>query len=247
MRTSKQMSLKLPHRGGKRTGAGRKPKGPRALVSHKARPRFEKPAAVHVTLRVATHVWNLRSRRCFRVIEGCFADARGQSGLRIVEFAVMGNHMHLLAEAESDVALSRGMQGLTVRISRRLNRLMDGRGTVFADHYHARVLSSPSELVSAIGYLLGNAAHHYGIERADGFCSSALDAEERERVLSRPQTWLLKSGWRRAKRIPLSLEKLWACQASDKAPSDRPQTGTNRMIAPREVTDLLRGSALSHL
>jgi REP element-mobilizing transposase RayT len=165
---------------------------------------------VHVTLRVTDRVWNLRSRRCFRVIEKCFVDARERSDLRIVEFAVLGNHMHLLAEAESDVALSRGMQGLTVRISRGLNSLMDRRGTVFADHYHARVLSSPSELVTAIGYRLGNAAHHYGVEGADGFCSPALDPERRSSVLSRPQTWLLKSGWRRAKRVPLLLEKLWA-------------------------------------
>ena len=58
----------MPQRGGARKGAGRRPKGARALVSHKARPRFAKPAAVHVTLRVADHVWNLRSGRAFRAI-----------------------------------------------------------------------------------------------------------------------------------------------------------------------------------
>jgi len=151
MRTSKQMSLKLPHRGGKRTGAGRKPKGPRALVSHKARPQFAKPAAVHVTLRVASHVWNLRSRRCFRIIETCLEDARERLRLRIIEFSVMGNHLHLLVEADSNVALSRGMQGLCVRIARGLNRLMNRRGGVFADHYHSRILPSPTQFVNAIG------------------------------------------------------------------------------------------------
>jgi len=209
MRKSKQLSLKLPHRGGTRTGAGRKPKGPRALVSHKARPRFDKPAAVHVTLRVATHVWNLRSRRCFRVIEICLEDARERFGLRIIEFSVMGNHLHLLVEAESNRALSRGMQGLGVRIARKLNRLMGQAGAVFADHYHSRLLGSPSQLVNAIAYVLGNAAHHYGTEGVDGFCSSAYAHEKRERVLSRPQTWLLKTGWRRARRIPALLVKLW--------------------------------------
>jgi len=209
MRKSKQLPLKLPHRGGKRTGAGRKPKGPRALVSHKARPRFEKPAAVHVTLRVATHVWNLRSRRCFRVIESCLEDARERFGLRVIEFSVMGNHLHLLVEADRNLALSRGMQGLGVRIARRLNRLMGRRGAVFADHYHARLLASPSQLVNAIAYVLGNASHHYGTEGVDGFSSSAYDNDKRERVLSRPRTWLLKTGWRRARRIPPLLATLW--------------------------------------
>ena len=72
-----QLEFKLPQKGGRRKGAGRKPKGPRALVSHKVRTRFETPAAVLVTLRVATHAWNLRSRRCFRVIEEALASARG--------------------------------------------------------------------------------------------------------------------------------------------------------------------------
>ena len=44
--------MPLRSHGGRRPGAGRKPKGPKALVSHAPRPRFEKPAPVHVTLRM---------------------------------------------------------------------------------------------------------------------------------------------------------------------------------------------------
>jgi REP element-mobilizing transposase RayT len=220
MRKSKQLSLQLPHRGGKRAGAGRKPKGPRPLVSHKARPKFEKPAAVHVTLRMATQVWNLRSRRCFRTIESCFEDARERFGLRIIELSVMGNHLHVLVEADNNLGLSRGMQALGVRIARRLNRLMGRRGAVFADHYHSHLLGSPSQLVNATAYVLGNAAHHYGTQGIDSFCSSAYDHEKRDRVLSQPQTWLLKTGWRRARRIPLVLQALWGSDVHVPAPSD---------------------------
>src|SRR5439155_11311129 len=95
-----------PEWGGRRKRAGRKAKGPRAFVSHKARPRFEKPAAVLVTLRVASQVWNLRSRRCFRVIEEAFANARERFGFRVIEFSVLGNHLHLLVEADSDASLA---------------------------------------------------------------------------------------------------------------------------------------------
>src|SRR5258705_8215463 len=75
MRRQKQLELDLPRRGGPRDGAGRKPKGPRALVSHAARPRFNKPTPVHVTVRVAQRVWNLRSRRSYRVVTAAFAAA----------------------------------------------------------------------------------------------------------------------------------------------------------------------------
>ena len=166
---------------------------------------MSKPTALHVTLRVASHVWNLRSRRCFDVIEGSLAEARERFGLRVVEFSVMADHLHLFVEADSNLALSRGMQGLRVRIARGLNRLMGRRGAVFADRYHARVLGSPIELVNAMAYVLGNAAHLYGSEGADAFSSTAYDPEKRQRVLSCPRTWLLIAGWRRARPAPLDV------------------------------------------
>jgi putative transposase len=197
-----QLELRMPQRGGKRPGAGRKPKGRRALVSHRSRPRFEKPAAVQVTLGMAGHVWNLRSRRCFEIIETCLAAARDRFGLRVIEFTVLGNHLHLIIEADSDDALSRGMQGLNIRIAKALNRLMERKGHVFGDHYHSRLLCSPTELVNAIAYVLGNAAHHYGESAQDRFSSRAYEALHRRKILSHPRSWLLRSGWRRARTVP---------------------------------------------
>jgi len=200
---STQLALKLPHRGGKRRGAGRKPKAPRPQVSHKARPRFARPSPAHVTLRVRTHVWNLRSRRCFRLIEASLEDARERFGLRVIEFTVLGNHLHLVVEADSDASLSRGMQGLGVRIARALNKLMRTNGSVFADHYHSRVLQTPTEVVNALAYVLGNYAHHFGgAPASDSFSSGAYSASTRRRVLAVPVGWLLRVGWRRARRAP---------------------------------------------
>jgi REP element-mobilizing transposase RayT len=203
MRTTDQLELQLPHRGGKRRGAGRKPKGKKPLVSHRPRPRFEKPCPVHVTLRVRTSVWNLRSRRCFRVVELALEEARERFGLRVIEFTVLGNHLHLLVEADSDLSLSRGMQGLCVRIAKALNRLMRRCGSFFADHYHSSLLESPTQLVSALAYVLGNYAHHFGgTPGRDPFSSGAYDASTHGRVLAAPLGWLLKVGWRRARCIP---------------------------------------------
>jgi putative transposase len=204
---ARQLQLGLPQRGGRRKGAGRKPKGPRPLVSHKARPQFDEPAAVHVTLRVCNDVWNLRSRRSYRAIKQCFADALGRFGLRIIQFSVMGNHVHLIVEADSSQALSRGMQGLAIRLAKALNRMMRRRGRIFADHYHARIVRTPTELVAAIAYVLGNHAHHFGgAAGRDPFSSASLDVEQRERVLAHPRTWLLRSGWRRARTRPQWLQ-----------------------------------------
>jgi putative transposase len=142
-------------------------------------------------------VWNLRSKRCFSVIEERFADARERFGLRIIEFSVLGNHAHLLVEADSNAALSRGMQGLSVRIAKALNRVMQRRGRVFDDHYHSRLLRSPTQLVNAIAYVLGNHERHYGPSRGiDPYSSLACDAA---RVLAKPKTWLIRIGSRRAR------------------------------------------------
>src|SRR3954465_11772361 len=200
MKTCAQLALALAVRGGRRSGAGRKPKGLRPLVSHKARRHFRKPPVVHVTLRVAARVWNLRSHRCFRRIEGSLERARERFGLRVVEFTVLGNHLHLIVEADSSEALSRGMQGLSIRLAKALNRLMRSGGHVFADHYHSRVLATPTEVVNAIAYVLGNFAHHFGGSAVDLFSSGSYDATRRERVLASPVTWLLRTGWRRARR-----------------------------------------------
>ncbi len=153
---------------------------------------------MHVTLRMREHVWNLRSRRSFQRICSCFAKARGRFGARLIEFSVQGNHLHLVVEAEGHTALSRALQGLCIRIAKALNAMMELRGPVFGDHYHARLLRSPTELVNAIRYVLGNAAHHFGAQGRDPFCSSALVPAERLTLLASPLSWLLREGFRRA-------------------------------------------------
>lgn len=182
----------LPFHGGPRPGSGR-PRGNR--TSHAARPRFGKPTPVHVTLRMKPHVWNLRSRRCYRRLQRAFEQARGRFGARLIEYSVQGNHLHLIVEADDSAALSRGMQGLTIRIARALNALMARSGRVFDDHYFSRLLRTPTELVRAIRYLLGNAAHHFGSAGTDPFGSGALPVETR--LLAPPLGWLLRRGVRR--------------------------------------------------
>jgi len=182
-------------RGGKRRGAGRR-KGTRA--SHHPRPKFEKPTPVHVTVRVRRHVWNLRSRRCHRRIAHCLEEVVGRFGLRVIEYSVLGNHVHLIVEADDTRALSRGIQGLSIRIAKSLNALMNSSGSVFDDHYDGRLLKTPTELVRAIAYVLRNHEHHYGSRGSDPFSSDGLPPGSRRAQLALPVSWLLTIGWRRA-------------------------------------------------
>jgi hypothetical protein len=82
--------------------------------------------------------------------------------------------------------------------------LMERGGAVFADHYHSCVLASPTELVNAIRYVLGNAAHHFGRSGTDPFSSAALEPTERDRVLARAVGWLLRAGRFRSRTAPPS-------------------------------------------
>jgi REP element-mobilizing transposase RayT len=199
----RQLELDLPTWGGRRKRAGRKTTRARALVSHRAREKLRPGWAVHVTLRVRDHVWNLRSRRCFSVIERAFAAARERFGMRLVHFSVQGNHIHLLIETTDNHALARGMQGLSIRIAKALNRVMRRRGPVFADHYHSRVVRTPTEAARALEYVLRNFAHHahqWGKEvssdETDPYSSASRHGADPPPVCE-PRTWLLSVGWRR--------------------------------------------------
>jgi hypothetical protein len=95
-----------------------------------------------------------------------------EHGFRLVHYAVMGNHIHMLVEANGKESLSRGMQGLNIRIAKALNRVMGRHGRVLADHYNANVLRSPSQARHARAYLLRNAEKHYEWRGPDPFAST---------------------------------------------------------------------------
>jgi REP element-mobilizing transposase RayT len=150
------------------------------------------------------------------------ANARHAKRFRIAHYSLQSDHVHLIVEAESEVALSRGMQGLAVRLAHRINRVLGRRGTFWADRFHSRELQTPGEMRRALVYVLGNYRKHEPHLRAGidpyssavwfaGFCESrplpfAIGISERTLDLERApvasaRTWLLKRGWLQAGRI----------------------------------------------
>jgi REP element-mobilizing transposase RayT len=102
--------------GGKRDGAGRKPRIPgKPGVPHRSRPAMRRRMPLHVTMRVAPHVYNLRSQRSLKVIRGSLREGADRFDVGVVQISVQGNHLHMLVEADNQVALGRAMKGLAIR------------------------------------------------------------------------------------------------------------------------------------
>src|SRR6266851_67370 len=136
------------------------------------------------------------------LLENAFREARLRFGMRIVHYSIQGNHLHLIVEVDDTVSLSRGVQGLAVRIARRLNALIRRRGAVFVDRYHAHALRTRREVAHAVRYVLGNYRHHtreYLPPRWDDPYSSSRflrAAPKSDAPVMPPRTWLLRIGWR---------------------------------------------------
>jgi REP element-mobilizing transposase RayT len=172
--------------GGKRAGAGRPRKdgAKKTGVPHLPRPLLAPRFPVHVTWRMARGVWHLRTRRCFSVMQRAMYAGAAKGGFRLVHYAVLRDHVHMIVEAPDRMRLARGMQGLGVRLARALNRVMARSGRVLGDRYHAHILKTPTEVRHARRYLLRNAHRHYGYVGPDPFASRA--------AVVAPQTWLLR-------------------------------------------------------
>ncbi len=197
-----QLRLDLPPRfgwGGARAGSGRKPRGEEPGISHERVIEVNGRSPVHVALRARSHVWNLRSVRCHAIVATALRGVLGRRGFRVDHFSIQGNHLHLIVEADDATALASGMKSISGRIAKGLNRLMQRKGRVFADRYHAHVLRTPAEVRNAIDYVLGNFASHaerrgerLDASYVDPYSSAAARGPDSlAPPVSPPRTWLL--------------------------------------------------------
>jgi REP element-mobilizing transposase RayT len=175
---------------------------------------------VHVTLRVREDVPSLRAKRLVRAVRRSLAKGCERGDFRVVHYSLMGNHAHLLVEADSRVALASGMKSVGARLARAVNRVFGRSGPVLDGRYHAVVLRSPLQVRRALGYVLLNARRHAKrasqVLRIDPASSGrwfrgwneawALEADDPlggRREGAEPRSWLLRVGWLRHGRIGL--------------------------------------------
>ena len=158
--TLMQASRSTLGHGGWRPGSGRKPKGARARLSHKTRAAVDDKYPVHVTLKLKRRLPKPRNKKTYKVLIGVLWAASDRFGMRICEFSIQQNHLHLLIEADDRASLTKGMRGLTIRVAKALNGLWGRKGKFFADRFHDRVLRSTTDVWKVLNYILNNARKH---------------------------------------------------------------------------------------
>lgn len=201
--------------GGARPGAGRPRLARRKSVPHRKRPPHKKRHPVHITLRVAHGLPSLREELVRNMLCRVLNKQRTRKyepGFQVMHFSVQQNHVHLIVEADDDM-LRTGVSGFEISFARRLNKLLERKGAVWADRYHRRDLETPREVHNVLGYVFNNYRKHgvmvHGLPPELGFAdyySSAPrftswtvpivrleDTEPWPDV--RPRTWLLAKGW----------------------------------------------------
>jgi REP element-mobilizing transposase RayT len=211
--------------GGRRKGAGRKPKGSRAGARHETRPELAGTEALHVVLRVADGVGSLREPAVYGAIQRATKLARERGRFRIVQLSIQRTHVHMLVEADNKEKLAAGMHGFEISAARRINTVLgkDGNrrcGKVFADRYHLVVITSPRRARRVLAYVMLNWRRH-GEDRKPDARSWMVDAYSSARSFPHwlelehacvmtpavptygalevcaPRTWLLSAGWRK--------------------------------------------------
>src|SRR5512145_2088549 len=203
-------------RGGPRPGAGR-PRGPRPRVLHRERAPVPVDCPVHVTLRVKANLPSLRDGRFVREWRRSLAEASERGEFRVSHYSLQGDHAHLIVEARGKDALARGMKSIAARLASALNSASGRSGPVLDGRYHHRSLRTPREVRRALAYVLLNARRHLAKCRAAASAHARLDPAssarwfdgwrgeaaprapevDAAREVARPQTWLLRVGWRR--------------------------------------------------
>src|ERR1700710_63875 len=154
VRASKRIEMKVDkngqRRGGKRKGAGRPKRGPRASERHKKRPKLSAYEPVHVVLRARKEIGSLRTHAIFNAIkEATFtafahderalgkkaasaATSKLGRAFHIVHISIQRTHIHLIVEASDRMALARGMQAFGISAARLINGAIGRRGAVFS-------------------------------------------------------------------------------------------------------------------
>ena len=221
---TKQLELEFRTHGGKRRGAGRK-KTDKSLVNHVKRPKLNGREPINVTLRLVAGLESIRTPGMMRAFARAVTLAK-RFGMRVVHYDFQSNHIHLVVEAESKDALSRGMRSLNTSLAIAIKKVLGlvGRGRVFKGRYHMHVLKTPTEVKRALRYVVFNLAKHkkcgaivdpyssvYMLDRLGGLVSEAEYERMRGDLKRRPSwhlamkdavskasSFLLSIGWRRS-------------------------------------------------
>ena len=217
---------KKPRKRRRGVALGRRPQAKRVgFVPHKKRDAHDWHHPVHVSMRRVKRAPSLRSERIFRTILGQVARLKRRA-VRVVQYSVQHDHLHLIVEGHDRHDLSAQMRKLFSSIALAVNAIARRRGSLFPDRHHREELKNPTKTRNALIYVLFNDRKHHAqtggaiteelLNELDDRSSVAwLDSaswEERARpppeviarlrtsesraALTEPRTWFAQAGWR---------------------------------------------------
>ncbi len=203
--------------GGKRRRAGRKNKT--KTVNHMKRANVCRRTPLHITLRRQDLLPSFR-QKWFLVQFKKSAEIAKKQGLRLLQFSILSNHIHIIIEADSNKKLASGMRSFVGRTAKSFRAAIGGKGAIFSGRYHLHIIDSPRAMKNALEYvLLNDSKHRRFIEYIDHFSSARSFSGWKkllglrfkniireqlasglfvEKCLSQPFSWLAGEGWQRA-------------------------------------------------
>jgi hypothetical protein len=210
MKKPHQLEFEIGRHGGMRKGAGR-PKVLRNEPGHAKRGALTQRAPLMLTVKMAQGAPSLRSPKFMKRL-GRSIRLASAKGLHINQYAIERDHLHFMAEAESNEALERGMQSFIASLKWALRDNFHYYGKVLRGRFHTLICATPRQVRNALRYVLFNHAKHCGQwPFVDEFSSAATFAEIHilakisESKLARwtvelpePRSWLQRVGWKRA-------------------------------------------------
>lgn len=152
MRKQLELNIYKGQNGGRRPGSGRKRVKSKG-VAHKPREPITSKTPLHINFK---YRMTIRSDYFRKILERAIENAL-QKDLYITHYTIQSNHVHLIAEASNNHALSSGMKSLTTTIVRLLNK-----GSIQIERYHLHVLRTQAETDYALEYVLLNDLKHTG-------------------------------------------------------------------------------------
>jgi len=170
---------------------------------------------LHVTWKLEDDLPNVRGPATARAILAAIAAGKEREGFRVVHFCIQGRHLHLLTEAESKQALSKGLRSLGIRIARAINKALGRKGRVIKERYNSRALKTPTETRHSLRYVINNTRKHRSQrhEVVNRDWADPLSSErwfddwrqgwvppppDEQPPVASPRTWLLSVGWQKA-------------------------------------------------
>jgi len=118
-------------------------------MHHRARPPHAPKYPAHVVLRRAKGLPSMRTAKIVELLRHN-AELVSSDDFRVLFVGAQADRVHLVIEADSSEAMTRGMSSFTIRVARWFNKLTGRSGQVWDDRYRDRPLKTVDELREAL-------------------------------------------------------------------------------------------------